>query len=765
MSSARSSQRGPSLLLAVAIAGACTAPQPKDSTAVSAIHYCDPALAVPWDTLTAAETCDGTTPGVDRRALPRPAWIFTAPIARVTGGIAGNRWAKLSWRDHSGAEGLCLYQETGYELRLSFCSSVAAYVSHACDANPHRCKKDPEVLSSTAIPRGGLIEAAVEIAFSVEDRGVCAPATAEVSLARPPDGDGDGIPECVANPPDLLAPTWPAGSTLATVQSGIDGAILSWSEATDNVAVAGYRIDQDGVQVAEVGALHLTATISGLAAEGAYAFQVQAFDLAGNVSTDGPTASVRIDATAPSWAAGSTLAATATSASTAMLVWTAATDTIGVAGYRLFRDGALVADVGSATLSASVDGLVPETEYLFQVQAYDAAGNVSTSGPSASLRIDGTPPAWPPGSTLAATATGATTATLSWSAATDAVGVTGYRVFQDGIVVAEMDGSTLTADIAGLAPEVTYSFQVQAFDAAGNVSTEGPVATLRIDGTPPGWPEGAALVATATSHSSAALVCTAATDAVGVTGYRVFQDGLVIAEVDAAATSVGATDLVPEVTYLFEVRAFDAAGNVSTARLVTSLRIDGVPPAWPAGSLLATTGTDASSTTLVWTPAIDNVAVAGYRVHQDGSLLVEVDAGTLTARVTGLVPEVTYAFQVQAFDAMGNVSTEGPAVSVRIDGLAPTWPAGSSLVATVTGPGAATLAWTAAQDNDEIAGYLLYRNGVIAHEVGATTLLASFSGLAANVAHTFQVQAFDRAGNVSADGPTAVLRFDGTPPS
>ncbi|MCI0634487.1 MAG: fibronectin type III domain-containing protein, partial [Actinobacteria bacterium] len=167
----------------------------------------------------------------------------------------------------------------------------------------------------------------------------------------------------------------------------------------------------------------------------------------------------------------------------------------------------------------------------------------------------------------------------------------------------------------------------------------------------------------------------------------------------------------------------------------------------------------------MWTPAIDNVAVAGYRVHQDGSLLVEVDAGTLTARVTGLVPEVTYAFQVQAFDAMGNVSTEGPAVSVRIDGLAPTWPAGSSLVATVTGPGAATLAWTAALDNDEIAGYLLYRNGVIAHEVGATTLLASFSGLAANVAHTFQVQAFDRAGNVSADGPTAVLRFDGTPPS
>jgi bacillolysin len=59
--------------------------------------------------------------------------------------------------------------------------------------------------------------------------------------------------------------------------------------------------------------------------------------------------------------------------------------------------------------------------------------------------------------------------TLSWTASTDNVGVTGYDVFRDGTLF----GSTTTAtslSITGLSPSTTYSMTVKAKDAAGNLS-------------------------------------------------------------------------------------------------------------------------------------------------------------------------------------------------------------------------------------------------------------------------------------------------------
>ena len=48
----------------------------------------------------------------------------------------------------------------------------------------------------------------------------------------------------------------------------------------------------------------------------------------------------------------------------------------------------------------------------------------------------------------------------------------------------------------GLQPAGTYTYSVQAIDEAGNISTNGPVATVHMeDQTAPTWPEGANLLA------------------------------------------------------------------------------------------------------------------------------------------------------------------------------------------------------------------------------------------------------------------------------
>ena len=58
---------------------------------------------------------------------------------------------------------------------------------------------------------------------------------------------------------------------------------------------------------------------------------------------------------------------------------------------------------------------------------------------------------------------------LSWDAATDNVGVTGYTLFQDGVAVQENLGGT-TATASNLSENSSYDFYVVAIDAAGNTS-------------------------------------------------------------------------------------------------------------------------------------------------------------------------------------------------------------------------------------------------------------------------------------------------------
>jgi len=61
--------------------------------------------------------------------------------------------------------------------------------------------------------------------------------------------------------------------------------------------------------------------------------------------------------------------------------------------------------------------------------------------------------------------------TLSWTASTDNVGVTGYDVYRAGTKIGTTSGAT-TYGVTGLACNTTSTFAVAAFDAAGNRSTQ-----------------------------------------------------------------------------------------------------------------------------------------------------------------------------------------------------------------------------------------------------------------------------------------------------
>src|SRR6185369_14211136 len=116
---------------------------------------------------------------------------------------------------------------------------------------------------------------------------------------------------------------------------------------------------------------------------------------------------------------------------------------------------------------------------------------------------------------------------LTWTAATDNVGVTGYAVERctgAGCSDFAQVGTSTAASFgdSALATGTSYSYRVRASDAAGNIgpfSNTATATTFAVDTTPPSAPSN--LTATAVSVSQINLAWAASTDNVGVTGYLV----------------------------------------------------------------------------------------------------------------------------------------------------------------------------------------------------------------------------------------------------
>jgi uncharacterized repeat protein (TIGR03806 family) len=72
------------------------------------------------------------------------------------------------------------------------------------------------------------------------------------------------------------------------------------------------------------------------------------------------------------------------------LGWDASTDNVGVAGYNIYQDGALIVSAHTNT-TITVGSLAEETFYSFYVTAIDAEGNESVPSNTASATTEGTP--------------------------------------------------------------------------------------------------------------------------------------------------------------------------------------------------------------------------------------------------------------------------------------------------------------------------------------------------------------------------------------
>src|SRR6185436_17879068 len=277
--------------------------------------------------------------------------------------------------------------------------------------------------------------------------------------------------------PDTQPPTAPSGLTATAV--GAAQINLSWTASTDTVGVTGYRVERcQGATCTNFGQIATPTGVSytdpGLTASTTYRYQVRATDAAGNLSGYSTIASAT---TSPPAAATLTSLSPASAAAGGPGFTLTVNGTGFVSGATVQWNGAArTTTFGSSTqLTAAIpasDIAVAGTSQVTVVNPGASASNALTFT-TTSGAPDTQPPTAPSG--LTATAAGATQINLSWTASTDTVGVTGYRVERcqgatctNFVQIGTSTGASYTDP--GLAASTTYRYQVRATDAAGNLS-------------------------------------------------------------------------------------------------------------------------------------------------------------------------------------------------------------------------------------------------------------------------------------------------------
>jgi chitodextrinase len=580
--------------------------------------------------------------------------------------------------------------------------------------------------------------------------------------------------------PDTTPPSVPTGiRQVATTENSV---MLAWSPSTDNVGVVAYGLYVAGLRVSSAG--DASTTLTNLKCGTNYLIGIDAADGAGNrsarVDSYFRTSACPASNQPPSTPTGLTVsAATPTSVT---LRWSASTDDSAVAGYGLYVTGKRTAETTST--SAAFSGLECGTTYTLGVDAFDAAGKRSTV---TELSTATSPCALPPsnaGATVTQTITdGATlSGAVNWRAVyhrqgdstPDDPGSVRFRV--DGKVVLT-DTSMPFGDTSGFwsssaVANGRHTFEVEAVTDTGTVAAADTVsasvannaAPSGTDSTPPSAPTSLRVVSVTTT--SVTIGWSASNDDVGVGGYGLYRGSSQTGQTQQ--TTATYDGLTCGTAYEVGVDAYDAAGNRSSrANLsaTTSPCPDTQPPTAPTNVTVATR--TATSISLTWAPATDNVGVAAYSLYNNGEL-VGATAGT-TGIVSGLQCNTPYTLAVDAFDAAGNSSAKTTVMVSTLpcpDTTPPSQPTNVRVASTTTT--SITLAWNASTDNVGVAGYRLYNGSQLVNTTTGTGTTGVVSGLTCGTNYTLAVDAFDAAGNSSSK--TTILASsqscaDTTPPT
>lgn len=344
--------------------------------------------------------------------------------------------------------------------------------------------------------------------------------------------------------------------------------------------------------------------------------------------------------------------------------WTAATDTggSGLKNYEVYRDDGVLLNTTTG-LTYTRTGLTNGTQYGAYVVAVDnflnksANSNTELATPQAGADTQN-----PVMGTLSLGTTGGNSQVLNWTAATDNVGVTAYRVYKDGILEATL-GNVLTYTVTGLTSYVEYDYTVTAGDAAGNWSAVSNQVTKRtLDNVAPSAPVASFVSKTETTVT---ISWTIPYDNAGDPPfYLVFKDGGWVTPTLGNVQTYTYTGLSSWTEYDFKVKAKDAAGNQGAfSNIITVTTDDTTAPT-------AVTITEDSKTETSVTVSRTNSTDAGSGINNYGWFkddVFVVNTWTNPYTFTGLTAGTEYDFKCRPYDIAGNYGSYSNILTVTTD--------------------------------------------------------------------------------------------------
>ncbi|MBI5913619.1 fibronectin type III domain-containing protein [Candidatus Azambacteria bacterium] len=509
---------------------------------------------------------------------------------------------------------------------------------------------------------------------------------------------------------DGTAPSVPTGLTATAISPTQIN--LTWNPSTDNVGVAGYRIERCmGAGCASFVEITTSPVASfsdtGLLSSITYRYRVRAYDAATNLSGYSSIAEATTpappDTTPPTPAP--VLSGSAISSTQIDLSWTPSSDPeTGIASYRIYR-GTLfpffsmplpIATVGGTTTTFSNSGLTPSVGYTYYVVAVNGQGlsvqstsiNISTPAPP-----DTTPPVFAfssPAATLPAGTTFATLAGNTDETATCRYSTTSGLAF-DSMTLFSTTGTTNHAQtITGLTDGTLYTYYVKCRDSVGNTNATDFSYMFQVDSpapdtTPPvisnGAPTGV-LVANTTSATMSVI-----TNENAYCRYNQNSDIDFLLMLNALNSSnfqnhsVSLTGLTNGSSYLYYVRCQDTpAGNVNTSGYAISFSV-----AFPANVNPVAL--------IVVSPA--TAGTAPFTISADGSGSYDTDGsiaqyiwnwGDGTPNTLG-VPNAshtytiagTYILSLTVIDNQGGSGTANQTITVSVAAVPPPPPVSTSV--------------------------------------------------------------------------------------
>jgi len=363
---------------------------------------------------------------------------------------------------------------------------------------------------------------------------------------------------------------------------------------------------------------------------------------------------------------------------------------------------------------------------------------------------------------------------VTWAMNDPNDGVAYYFVYQNGTKVGSVTSTAFIKPIDPNTPQ-TYTYTIAASDAAGNrsvTSNQSNAVTIAALATDTGPPTAGTLYATALGFDEIKLTWTGFSDDVAIVRFRVYSctDGTYATR--TLITKVPGQPFIhfgrqANTTYYYVVTAIDAEGNESaftaTASATTgAATVDTIPPAIPTGFSAAATAYNQIN--LSWTASPD-ADLAGYYIYRGGVELAMLSKTAISYSNVNLQAETTYTYWIKAFDIKGNISniaTTQATTPEAPDLTPPSVPSG--VMADANSANEIIVTWTASTDAQSgVAGYYVYRGGV---KVATVTSGISYtdSGLNPLTTYTYQVSAYDNAGNESAKSSTASETTPAGPP-